>query len=148
MRCSAVVQGCSAEATRPAATAAKGSSVADGTAARLISRSSQQNGRGPASCRQTTASSGAPAGTVDAVAVRPRRPASSPRQHREAIGQAERRDVGGDVADLEQRRLGARAHDEAAGLAPPLDQPGAGQLVSALLTVMREQPKSSVSSCS
>ena len=46
----------------------------------------------------------------------------------EAIGQAERGDFGLDVGDFQHRRLRMRPDDEAAGLAPPLDQPGAGEL--------------------
>ena len=128
MRCSALDHGCSAASHAPGETLAKDWSAAAGTAARLISRSSQQKGRAPASWRQKTARSGTPDGNVDALAVRPRRAAPFARERLEAIVEAERRDVGCDVADLEERRLAVRPGDEAAGLAPPLDEARAGKL--------------------
>ena len=85
------------------------SSAASGTAARLISRCSRQNGRLPAKCRHASRPAPDRRHSRSSCAVGGAGAAASRHDQLVAIGQAERLDLGLDVVDLEHRRLRAAA---------------------------------------
>ena len=106
--CSAALQGTRPSSHGPGAISAKLSLSASGTAARLISRSSRQNGFFPAKWRQASSTTLLASGTS-----KRRRSAAVARRIARAvklvaIGQAERLDLCLDVVDFEDRGLRAR----------------------------------------
>ena len=102
----------------------------------------QANGRSPAKCRQTSGPAEVNRSARRAGRGRRRWPAAARGLSvLVAIGQAERLDLGPDVVDLQHRRLraaaGARSCPPGGGARSARPWPAA---VSALFTVMREQP--------